>query len=245
MKGDCFMKTKSIFIVMLLAVSMFFVGCKKESKGLTRVTYYPVITLEGDNVVVIERGEEYVEPGFTCTMGEDDVTDQVTVSGEVDSNECGFYTITYTSPNNADGFGASTSRTVVVHVSDPLEGSTFAVVAPSLRNYNGNEVAYDKGDGAVYTSTISYCMGDGVYVVDDMFGGWYSQRAGYGANYNMEGYIHINDDNTIELIDSHVAGWGDSLDYLEEGTFDPETGVLHWKVGYAGVMFFDITFQKQ
>ena len=51
------MKTKSIFLVMLLAVSMLFVGCKKESKGLTRVTYYPVITLEGDIILGIVEGE--------------------------------------------------------------------------------------------------------------------------------------------------------------------------------------------
>lgn len=231
--------------VLLLSLVVFS-GCKKKSEGLTRITYYPVITLEGDAVMFVEKGEEYVEPGFTCTMGEDDVTDKVTVSGEIDINECGVYSITYTSPNNSDGFGTSTSRTVIVHISNPLEGATFKTQSTSFRVYGaGDPVSFDKGDGAEYVSTIIYHRGDGVFVVDDMFGGWYSQRAGYGANYNMEGTIQIKDDNTIELIDSYVPGWGDGLDYLEEGTYDPESGTLHWKIGYAGSMYFDITLVKQ
>ena len=236
------MKTKSIFIVMLFAVSMLFVGCKKDSKDKTRITYYPVITLEGDEVIVLERGEEYVEPGFTCTMGEEDVTDKVTVSGEVDTNEGGFYTIVYTSPDNEDGFGTSASRQVIVHESNELEFTAFATTPTSYRVYNdGAPVEI----GNAYKVNITYHLGDNVFVVDDMFGGWYAQRAGYGATFAMQGIIQIKEDNSIELLDSYVPGWGDGLDYLEEGTYNPQTGELHWKIGYAKVMYFDITLQKQ
>ena len=236
------MKTKSIFLVMLLAVSMLFVGCKKESKGLTRVTYYPVITLEGDLVMVIEKGSEFVEPGFTCTMGEDDVTDKVTVSGEVNPNECGFYTLVYTSPNNSDGFGTSASRQVIVHESNPLEFTAFATDPKSYRVYGAGDPV-EMGDA--FEVNITYHLGDNVFVVDDMFGGWYAQRAGYGEKYAMQGIIQIKEDNSIELLDSHVDGWDDGLDYLEEGTWNEDAGQLHWKIGYAGAMYFDITLVKQ
>ncbi len=227
---------------MLLAVSMFFVGCKKESEGKTRITYYPVITLEGDAVLVVEKGSEFVDPGFTCTMGEEDVTDQVTVTGEVNTDEGGFYTIVYTSPNNEDGFGATASRQVIVHESNPLEFSTFATDPASFRVYGeGDPVAMGEG----FTVNLTYHLGDNIFVIDDMFGGWYAQRAGYGSTYAMQGIIQIKDDNSIELLDSFVQGWGDSLDYLEEGSWNAEEGKMHWIVGYANAMYFDITLIKQ
>lgn len=73
----------------------------------------PTITLEEDNVTV-ELGYDYEEPGYTATDDVDgDLTEHVTVSGDIDIYLEGVYVLTYTV---ADRFGntAEASRTVTV-----------------------------------------------------------------------------------------------------------------------------------
>lgn len=45
-------------------------------------------------------------------------------------------------------------------------------------------------------------------------------------------------DNTLKLINSSVAGWGDSLTGLQDGVYDPVTGSLSWCADYAGMLFY-------
>ena len=81
----------------------------------------------------------------------------------------------------------------------------------------------------------------GIYNVSDFFGGWYSYVRGYAESYkdryDMKGIFLLNSDNTISLVSSVVAGWGDSLDYLEDGSFDPATATIYWEFCYAGQIF--------
>ena len=78
--------------------------------------------------------------------------------------------------------------------------------------------------------------GDGTYYVDDLFGGWYSQRAGYGPKYSMFGTIEIATDGSIILINSYVPGWGNSLSGLT-GTYDPNTLTFSIEADYLGMKF--------
>lgn len=50
----------------------------------------------------------------------------------------------------------------------------------------------------------------------------------------MTGYIALNDDNTLTLISSYVAGWGDSLDSLTDAAYDPANATISYKLSYAG-----------
>ena len=68
--------------------------------------------------------------------------------------------------------------------------------------------------------------------------GYYHQRAGYGAAYAAKGYVQLMKDNTLKLINSSVAGWGDSLTGLQDGVYDPVTGSLSWCADYAGMLFY-------
>ena len=85
--------------------------------------------------------------------------------------------------------------------------------------------------------------GDGTYTINDMLGGYYEQRAGYGSLYAMEGVFEINADGTIVGISGNVAGWGDSMDSLDDGTYDEATKTISWKVVYAGMDFY-VTMNK-
>ena len=234
------MKKNILFSMFLALVALAVTSCgDKDSEGLSRITYYPTIELEGDSYLVWDKGTAYEEPGYTSMMGNDDVTDQVVVTGRVDTNTSGIYTLTYTTAKNEDGFGASATRTVVVlDPNSTIEG--FWLTTPdSYREYNG-EVAYGRSYEILVIDN-----GDGTYTVDDLLGGWYCQRAGYGSAYAMEGIISIDDDGTIGLVDSYVPGWGDWAEDLE-GTYDAETNTLYWAVTYTDYPFiFHVTLNKE
>lgn len=74
----------------------------------------PVITLAGGEDLAITVGSFYEEPGYTAMDNLDgDVTDKVTVEGEVDWLHPGRYTVTYSAADNAENL-ATVSRTVEV-----------------------------------------------------------------------------------------------------------------------------------
>ena len=118
------MKKNILYTMLFALVALVMTSCgDKKSEGLSRITYYPSIQLKGDSYLVWEKGVAYEEPGYVSELNGEDVTSQVTVSGAVDVNKSGIYTLTYTTVKNSDGFDASASRTVVVlDSSSAIEG---------------------------------------------------------------------------------------------------------------------------
>ena len=53
----------------------------------------------------------------------------------------------------------------------------------------------------------------------------------------MTGMVALNSDNTITLLSSYIAYWGDALDYINSSSFDPATGKLTYFASYAGQIF--------
>ena len=217
----------------------------------SRLTYYVNIELLGDQMMLVPIGTTFTDPGVKATLAGEDYTSRVTIEGadDVDVNTVGFYDITY-SGINADGFSASTSRTVVVY--DP------SVTASIAGTYSTDmaETKYGKAKNPFSAYAASYgntsqCEGitfkefvPGIFSCNDLFGGWYEQIRGYGSNYAMTGYVCLNADNTISLLSSYIKGWGDSLDYLEDGVYDPATGQIRYSVSYASAIFMDIVLNK-
>jgi hypothetical protein len=216
-------------------VALVMTSCDKKSEGLSRITYYPSIELKGGNYVVWEKGVPFSEPGYVSDLNGQDVTDKVTVSGSLDVNTSGIYNLTYTTVKNEDGFDASASRTVVVlDPNSPVEGF---YINQATSNRNGT--AY-----GIILEVIVIDNGDGTFSVDDILGGWYCQRAGYGTKYAMEAILAIGEDGTLELVDSYVPGWEDGLDSLE-GEFDADNGVFNFVCVYAGSLTFTETWVKE
>lgn len=82
------------------------------------IVYYdpiaPEIELHGELSISIPLGEQYQEPGFDARDNCDgDLTDRVTVTGSVDVNRAGTYTLHYTV---ADSYGNETTVERTVHV---------------------------------------------------------------------------------------------------------------------------------
>jgi hypothetical protein len=221
------MKKNILFSMLFALCALVLTSCDKKSEGLSRVTYYPSITLDGDSYMVWEKGEAFVEPGYHSELNGEDVTSQVTISGTVDVNKSGIYNLTYTTCKNEDGFDASASRTVVVlDSSSPIEGFYM-----NQATSNRNGTAYGKNYEVLVIDN-----GDGTVSFDDALGGWYCQRAGYGTRYALAGVLSIGADGSVTCEDSYLPGWGDSHSDFT-GTFDAENGIFQVDCLYAEMNF--------
>ena len=230
------MKKNILYTMLFALITLVMTSCgDKKSEGKSRIPYYPSIELWGDTYLVWEKGVAYEEPGYVSELNGEDVTSQVTVSGAVDVNKSGIYTLTYTTVKNSDGFDASASRTVVVLDSSSAIEGFYMNQATS----NRNGTAYGKNFQVLVIDN-----GDGTISVDDLLGGWYCQRAGYGTKYAMSGVLGVAEDGTLTLIDSYVPGWGDGLDSFE-GKFDAATSTINFVCVYAGSLTFTETWVKQ
>lgn len=121
---------------------------------------------------------------------------------------------------------------------DKVVEGVYQTQPESYRINKGNSVAYGKSYEILITPNS-----DGTYRVDDLFGGWYSRRAGYGPNYAMTGDIIIAVDGTVSLKDSYVAGWGDSLVDLT-GNYDASTSTFTIEAEYLNGLKFIQTWKK-
>ena len=155
---DTIMKKNLIFLLSA-ALMVLATGCEKTSKGLTRITYYPVITLQGDNPYVVQLGENYSEPGFTASLNGEDFTSNVQISSNVDSSVPGIYSVTY-SATNPDGCSYSTTRDVYVLNPGGIANVYLSHCWMGTRDYT---------DLPIVISPVS----DGVYFLEDLCGGFY------------------------------------------------------------------------
>jgi hypothetical protein len=135
-------------------LTVLFVACNKDEihntddkVGISRVTHFPVLTLNGDRYMTLEAGGTFTDPGIVATEG--GATIPYTTEGSVNTGEVGVYDITYTAVNK-DGFPASLTRTVVVYSTDP-SAATNDLSGTYVRTLNGVESTWTKIAPGVYT----------------------------------------------------------------------------------------------
>lgn len=236
------MKNRFLLFTALAATVLSLSSCEKNSEGMTRITYYPTIELEGATTIYVNKGGEYIEPGYTSFLYGDDVTSQVQIKNDIDESTSGVYSVTYTTIKNEDGFGVSATRKVVVlDFSDPIEGVYVVNSAVSFRDYDGT-IANFKGNFEV----LLISNGDGTYNISDLFCGWYDQGAGYGSEYACNATMTISGAIvSVDPEDASVPGFGDTIDELHDASYDVATGTLKYQADYAGIMTFNVTLEKQ
>ncbi len=135
----------------LLAV--LFVACNKDEihntedqVGISRVTHFPVLTLNGDRYMTIEEGGTFTDPGIIATEGGAAIP--YTTDGSVNAGEVGVYDLTYTAVNK-DGFPASLTRTVIIY-STEASGAANDLSGTYIRT-NGVPSTWTKIAPGVYT----------------------------------------------------------------------------------------------
>lgn len=215
---------------LILAIAFLTVSCEKATEDISTVTYYAVFDMQGDDYVVLQKGVPYVEPGVTAMANEQSV--DVVISGTVDENTPGVYYINY-SAVNADGYSASTQRKVRV-----IEYGTDNVDISGT--YDGIRVS--KLAGGVVTITK---IGEGVYEVDDILGGYYWQYAGYGPSYAANGVFTENADGTWTSSQGFISGWSD-VTVAQDIVVDMEAGTISYYALMVDANFgFDVVLTIQ
>ena len=81
-------------------------------------TTAPVVTITGDNNVIVELGETYTDAGATAT----DLSGTVAVvtTGTVDTNSVGTYVITYSATDASGNTGTATRTVIVEDTTSPI-----------------------------------------------------------------------------------------------------------------------------
>lgn len=224
-------------------VVLGFSSCNDDKDQLTdsRITYYPVLTMQGDDFVQVPIGTTYSDAGCKATLHGEDFSSKIITTGinTIDVNKAGLYYITYTAVN-PDGYSVSARRTV-------------AVCDPSITTDISGTYTTQAGTHRVYDSKITNYPGcsvkitkaaPGIFYVSDLLAGYYDQKAGYGSNYAMTGYVQLFADNTIKALSGSISGWGDSYNSFSDGKYDPAAGTLSWVLNYSSNSFDFYVFLK-
>lgn len=222
---------KNIIYAMLLALGVItLASCDKDTEGLSRITTYAVLEMNGESFVKVNVGGSFNDPGCVATMGGEDVTDQIQVSSNVDTSKPGFYNVNYVVYND-DGFPASASRTVMV-----VDPNNFAGV------YLGES---EFGSRHYYNAPINITKrADGTFLIDDLAGGFYcyGRYPGYEPTYDfhLEAILQLNADNTIEVLAQGGWYWGDPMEDVS-GSYDPATGTIKLVMDFGAPFYVTLT----
>ena len=214
---------KNLLIILSVALALLAVGCKKTTEGVTNVTHYVDIQLLGDNPYVSQLGGDYQEPGFTATYMGQDYSSSVTIDTDLDTSYPGIYSVKY-SAVNPDGFSNSVTRDV--YVLNP--GGIANIYLSRVRNASGSRDYRN-----IATVVSEYSPGSGIYVIDDLCGGFYYAGVypGYEPTYNFhaKAYFTLDGDGNMMLVGAEDWYFINSFDYDNfYGTFDPDTCVFEY-----------------
>lgn len=211
---------KKILYLSILSIITLFSACdEKDTEGISRITEYPIITVLGDDLIYVEKGSTFSDPGATSSGGEEiSITD-------IDTNQPGIYTVEY-SAVNPDGLDGISTRTVVVYEEDAILAGV----------YEGIRVGKNGGLVLIYTN------GDGTYSCTDLIGGYYQFGRGYGSRYSSPTSKMEISGSVITADPGANTPWGPWG--LSNGL---KTGdVLTWKTTLIGDGFgFDVQLTKK
>jgi len=227
---------KKIILMTLAFVAFVFTSCEKESLGVSRVTTYATMELNGPEELFWPLNSPFVDPGCKAFEGTTDISGNIEVISNVNATKGGKYSITY-KVKNSDGFYAQTSRTVYVYEpSAPLNG----YYQSRIRRNNNGTIA-NRGPFTI----LVFGVGNDRYWIEDLLGGWYNYGSGYGPAYAGPGIIKLNSDNTFEIVSAEPLAWGYPCILTKNtvSTYDPSTKtiVLNTRMEDTPLMLFTVT----
>ena len=222
-------------MMMLALAAPVLTSCSDdETEGKSRITTYAVLEMNGSAYETVQMGTAYNDPGCIATLGTEDVSSQIVTSGTVNTNQLGYYTLSY-KVVNSDGFAATASRTVAVVDKNNFASTYFAESQYGSRHYYNAPIEIEDN-------------GDGTYTIEDLAGGFYcyGRYPGYEPTYDfhLESIIKLNADNTIEIVECNGDNWywGESMT-LTTGTYDSVTGKVTLVREFSGAPMY-VTLTK-
>lgn len=185
---------KNIFKLSILGVglALSLASCSPEDPIGSKVTNYPLIEVNGDEMMYVSLGDTYTDPGAIATIGDEEVPVNTTYrgrfrgqsySGTLQTTVADLYIASYAATNE-DGFDGVANRTIYV-------GNTGDLVT-SLEGLYRATVTRNGTLTAQYTDmeyVLIWKNSDGTYELSDAFGGYYDFGRAYGVGYVTPGGI--------------------------------------------------------
>lgn len=148
-------KESGVFYLHVTATD-FYENVTQEYRKFLLDNEAPVITINGETNITINKGNIYIDAGATVTDNID-VNVSITTTGTVNPNVLGTYTITYTAEDTA-GNKTTVTRTInVIDVDAPvitLLGDDPVNIYVDQPYVDTGATAYDKSDGDVTSDII-------------------------------------------------------------------------------------------
>lgn len=220
---------KKILFLLTIAAAFVLSSCDKDSLGVSKVTTYATMSLNGSSTIFWQKGTPYVDPECNAFEGTTDITADIVVESNVNVATMGIYTVNY-SVANSDGFYAYKSRKVVVcDLTAPLNG---VYTSNLVRTVLASGVTAARGPFSV----VVYGLGSDQYYIDDLIGGWYNFGSSYGTTYAGPGVVQVNADNTVSLVSAKNWTWGPCSLTAAGATVNPTTKTWVLNTTGAGVL---------
>ncbi|MDT0643761.1 DUF5012 domain-containing protein [Zunongwangia sp. F363] len=229
---------KKIFLILnILALGMCASCDTEDTAGVSRITNFAVFNLEGDQEILLEKGEEYVEPGATAEEAGEPVEVSASSSGvfrggELDTDVADIYNVFYTAVNQ-DGYEASATRTVVVADNGDLVEDISGLYRSTVVRDGTADPQY-----ANMEYVLIWEKSDGTFEISDGIGGYYMFGRNYGVTYAARGAtVTVNGLNDYSFGPAFSVGaFGGSAE-ITEMTVDPDAGTIDfttvWDAGYS------------
>jgi len=173
------------FLLVLLAFGLLTACDDKDSEGVSRTTYYPVITLNGDPELFVMAGSNYTEPGGIAKEAGEDVPLDIKYNGiyfgasssTLNTSLADAYNVSYTAVNK-DGFPGTKTRTVYVAGQGDLVNDISGIYTATVKRNGSTGPQYTDMEYVIVAKT-----GDNTYRLSDGIGGYYDFGRGYGSGY--------------------------------------------------------------
>lgn len=213
---------KKYSLILLIVITGIITSCSTVSTNdVSSVTNFPIITLNGDDVILLNEGTSFTDPGAVALAGGSELPTNVTVSSGtyqgfdgVDTSKPDQYVITY-SAKNEDGFDGNALRTVWVANTGDLVNSIEGLYTSSSQR------APDFAASAQYNDkeyVLIWKTGANTYEISHAIGGYYDFGRGYGSGYAARGAeITVNDmaANDFSVSQAKFPIWGNTVDISE------------------------------
>lgn len=242
---------KVTYLVLGLAF-LAFTGCEKETtEGFAEVTYYPIFEKSGDDVVFLEAGTPFEDPGIVAKEDGVEVDIETSFDGyyrgnsEFDPNVSDLYNISYTAQNK-DGLKTSEARQVWVAKTGDLTTSIEGLYTATIVR-NGQLKYSDVPYVLIWKNT------DGTYGISCAIGAYYEYGVGYTPAFGLPFHAPItvtaNDiatnDFSFGSTDISYSGWkGDAME-MKSLTVDAANKQISYVTDWAaGPFTFEVTLTQ-
>lgn len=167
-------------------------------------TEKPEITLFGDRIMSLFVGDKYEELGAVSIDNIDgDITKQIKISGSVDTNKAGSYTITYTSIDSSKNKAIETREVIVKEKAiEEVKPNQPDVKTPTPQQPVPNVQTRDTTKPII------------------SFRNKYDAKVCIGDRININEYMQSALDNVDGDISSKIRVTGDTLTVMREGTYN-------------------------